>query len=164
MERPYSIRRGQVRIGEGDWAIFDDVGSVPTTMTASRILLACKMLCLELIICQSDYESAYVQASLPAEDVTYVYLPREWWPDHWFHDPATKTKPKYVDPVCPLDLALYGHPQAGAYWERHCDKCVKSVGFTPVESWPSCYILRKYKLFLCIYVDDFFGKSSPPKE
>ena len=65
----------QVRTGEGDWAIFDDVGSVPTTMTASRILLACKTLCPDIIICQSDCESAYVQASLPKDDVTYVYLP-----------------------------------------------------------------------------------------
>ena len=44
----------QVRTGEGDWAVFDEVGSVPTTMTASRILLACKMLNPHFIICQSD--------------------------------------------------------------------------------------------------------------
>ena len=41
----------QVRTGEGDWAVFKEVGSIPTTMTASRILLACKMLNPYWIIC-----------------------------------------------------------------------------------------------------------------
>ena len=67
----------QVRTGSGDWAIFEDVGSVPTSMSAARILLACKMLMAELVLCQSDCISAYVQADLPPDDVTYVTLPRE---------------------------------------------------------------------------------------
>ena len=40
-----------IRTGEGDWAVFEEVGSVPTIMTASRVFLARKMLDPNLIIC-----------------------------------------------------------------------------------------------------------------
>ena len=60
------------------------------------------------------------------------------------------------DPVCPLELALYGHPDSGGYWERHCDRHLLSVGFEPVhENWRSCYWHPGLALFLVVYVDDF---------
>ena len=37
----------------------------------------------------------------------------EAWPKEWHHLP-------YDDPVCPLVLALYGHPDSEGYWEQHC--------------------------------------------
>ena len=103
----------QVRTGEGDWAVFEEVGSIPTTMTASRILLACKMLDPNLMICQSDCISAYVQATLPEGDVTYCSLPRQWWPKRWFNADGTC---KYLNPVVRMVKALYGHPRAGDLW------------------------------------------------
>ena len=145
-----------MRTGEGDWAIFDGVGSVPTTMTASRILLACKMLCPELIICQSDCESAYVQASLPDDVVTYVYLPKEWWPDSWFYN-NDRNKPKYKNPVVRLRKALYGHPRAGDLWADKLAGVLKEEGFEPVSGWPSMYIrLRRGEapIVVDVYVDD----------
>jgi hypothetical protein len=57
--------------------------------------------------------------------------------------------------VCPLVLALYGHPDSGGYWERHCEKQLSSVGFEPVEEWRSCFWHPKLSLFLVVYVDDF---------
>jgi len=55
-----------------------------------------------------------------------------------------------------LKKALNGHPDSGIFWEEHCEKHVKSVGFEPVgPEWPSCYFNHKLKLFLGIYVDDF---------
>ena len=45
----------------------------------------------------------------------------------------------YVDPVVPLRLALYGHPDAGGYWEKHCDSSLQSLGFVPIDEWKSCY-------------------------
>ena len=55
-----------------------------------------------------------------------------------------------------LRLALYGHPDSGTYWERHCDSHLKSVEFAPIsEAWPSCYYHDSLKLFLVVYVDDF---------
>ncbi len=52
--------------------------------------------------------------------------------------------------------ALYGHPDAGTYWEQTCDAHVKAVGFVPIRlEWPSCYYNPKLSLMLSIYVDDF---------
>eukprot|EP00969_Alexandrium_andersonii_P275625 12181052-Alexandrium_andersonii.AAC.1 len=59
-------------------------------------------------------------------------------------------------PVYRLKKALYGHPDAGTYWEQKCDRHVKSVGYAPVgEEWPSCYYHAELGLLLIIYVDDF---------
>ena len=65
----------------------------------------------------------------------------------------------------PLRLALYGHPDAGGFWEKHCEEQIAEVGFEPVESnmaWRSCYVHRGLKLFLVVYVDDF--KMAGPRE
>ena len=58
-------------------------------------------------------------------------------------------------PVCPLRLALYGRPDSGGFWERHCDEVVRRQGFVPIPSWKSCYFHPELKLMLSIYVDDF---------
>ena len=61
-----------------------------------------------------------------------------------------------IQPVYPQKKALYGHPDAGTFWEEKCDQHVRKVGFEPVgEEWPSCYVHKKMNLFLVIYVDDF---------
>jgi hypothetical protein len=49
----------------------------------------------------ADGESAYTQAKLGG-DLTYIRIPKDRWPDGW--------EKKYTDPVVPLVLALYGHP------------------------------------------------------
>jgi hypothetical protein len=59
------------------------------------------------------------------------------------------------DPVCPLLLALYGHPDSGGYWEKHCNTHLGSVGFVPVPEWRSCFFHPKLGLYLTVYVDDF---------
>ena len=59
-------------------------------------------------------------------------------------------------------LAPYGHPDAGGYWEQHCEKILLKEGFTPIPNWPSCFFHPKLKLMLCVYVDDF--KMAGPKE
>eukprot|EP00971_Amphidinium_carterae_P296610 5892207-Amphidinium_carterae.1 len=59
------------------------------------------------------------------------------------------------DPVCPLKRALYGHPDSGGFWERHCEKQVRSVGFEPVPEWPSVFYHAKNDCMLVVYVDDF---------
>ena len=49
---------------------------------------------------------------------------------------------------------LYGHPDSGGMWEKHCDSIVKDRGFTPIPEWPSCYVHLELGLFLVVYVDD----------
>ena len=56
---------------------------------------------------------------------------------------------------------MHGHPDAGTFWETHCDKAAREVGFAPVANWPSCYFHTKLTLFLVVYVDDF--KMSGPQ-
>ena len=103
---------------------------------------------------QSDAEQAYTQAWLTGTE-TWVRLPKDQWPQAWI-DSGLR------DPVCPLILSLYGHPDAGGYWERHCDKHLIAVGFKPIREWRSCYFHDELKLFLVVYVDDF--KLAGPRE
>ena len=55
----------------------------------------------------------------------------------------------------PLVLALYGHPDAGGYWEEKCEESVTQCGWEKVEDWPSVFWHPKCKAMLVIYVDDF---------
>ena len=89
---------------------------------------------------------------------TWVRLPDEAWPNSW-----KKDNEKLRNPVCHLTRALYGHPDAGGYWERHCEKHLTSQGFEVIaEEWRSCFWHQRLKLFLVVYVDDF--KLEGPSE
>ena len=80
--------------------------------------------------------------------ITYVRLPRNRWPKWWVDK-------GYKDPVVPLILALYGHPDSGGYWEKHCISVLKPLGWEPVPTWPSVFWNPKRKALLVVYVDDF---------
>jgi hypothetical protein len=136
-----------VKDEDTNWAIFSETASCPASMEASRAADAPGQR-----IEMADGESAYTQAKLGGDD-TWVRLPRERWPSSW---------KKFQDPVCLLVLALYGHPDAGGFWEKHCDKHLKSVGFKPAhQSWMSVCFHDQLKLMLAVYVDDF--KLAGPK-
>ena len=123
------------------------------------------MLCPDLVLCQSDCESAYVQASLPDDDVTYVFLTdRRWWPNKWFHDGSKRQQPKYLNPVVRLKKALYGHPRAGDLWADKLAGVLKEEGFEAVDGWPSMYIKLtpgEPPVVIDVYVDDLimWGRS-----
>ena len=144
-------------------AIFQDLGSSPATLEAAK---ACD--CYGLLpghtTQQADAVQAYTQSTLRGTP-TWIRLPRDRWPASWQGMHA---------PVCPLRLALYGHPDSGGFWEQVCDshlttpenqpskliaatkKQVMGCGFVPMaEEWPSCYWHPKLRLFLVVYVDDF---------
>eukprot|EP00975_Prorocentrum_lima_P020296 4270803-Prorocentrum_lima.AAC.1 len=80
---------------------------------------------------QADATQAYTQSKLGGIP-TWVMLPADRWPSWW--------RTKYKKPVCPLRLALYGHPDSGGYWERHCETHLKSQGFKPIPDWRSCFV------------------------
>ena len=107
----------------GQWAIFAELGSSPATMEAARAADAYG-LCPGHAVQQSDAEQAYTQAWLTGTE-TWVRLPRDQWPERWHRD-------KMEDPVCRLELALYGHPDSGTDWEKYSHDHVVSVGFQPV--------------------------------
>jgi hypothetical protein len=134
-----------VRDQNWEVAMFQDLSSCPATMEAGK---ACDFYgsLAGHVIQQSDAEQAYTQSKLGG-DPTWVRLPREQWPESW---------KGMRDPVCPLRLALYGHPDAGGYWEQHCEAhLTKSVGFVPIPEWRSCFWHPKWRMFLVVYVDDF---------
>ena len=111
---------------------------------------------------QSDAEQAYTQAELgtprrksvdrgDASENTatdaWVSLPPELVPAAHRHQDR--------NPVYPLRLALYGHPDAGGYWERHCNRAAQECGFEAVEGLPSTFFQPKHRTLLMVYVDDF---------
>ena len=53
---------------------------------------------------QSDATQAYTQSKLGGTR-TWVRLLVHRWPESWHG--------QFTDPVCPLELALYGHPDSG---------------------------------------------------
>ena len=142
-----------VKDEDNNWAIFSEIASCPASMEASRSADAFGLLPghgIEI----ADGESAYTQAKLGG-DLTYIRIPKERWPAHWAG--------KYTDPVVPLILALYGHPDAGGFWELHCEKSLMSVGFErAAPEWKSVFRHPALDLLLVIYVDDF--KLAGPKK
>ena len=76
------------------------------------------------------------------------------WPNEWFFDGAARQKPRFTDPVCLLHRALYGHPDAGTYWEQHAEEHLGKVGFVPIQDWKSCFRHPRLNLMLIVYVDD----------
>ena len=108
----------QIRNSTGDWAIFDEVGSTPTTMTVCWALIAGQALnSSHTELLQSDCKRAYIQAKLDGPP-TFIELPREWWPASW----ASMHRP-----VCRLDKALYGHPKAGDLWADRLSAILKDL-------------------------------------
>ena len=144
-----------VRDEIGQWALFSENTSCPATMAAGKMCDAHGLLPANLLEV-SDGESAYTQARLKGKK-TWVRIPRDQWPPEWFNKDGS---PKYKDPVVVLVLALYGHPDAGTFWEQHCEAMLKEVGYVKVKSWASVFRHEGLDLFLVVYVDDF--KMSGP--
>ena len=115
---------------------------------------------------QSDCCRAYTQVVLAEiQSVkTFVRLPKAWWPEHW------KNR-GYVDPVCELLRALYGHPLAGDMWHDKLEAILLKYGFMTIPDWPSIYILVttvdgiRRVIIIIVYVDDLLmvgGKGLLP--
>ena len=118
-------------------AVFQDLGSSPAAVEASRAADAYGLspgVCVQV----ADADQAYTQSYLKGPK-TWVSLPNEQWPDSWKkRDPKTG-RPRFRQPVVPLIRALYGHPDSGGYWERHCNAHLAKCGFVPIENWPSMF-------------------------
>ena len=91
-------------------ALFQDLGSSPATLEASR---ACDAFgCAPGQATQvADAPAAYVQADLKGTPC-WVHLPEDAWPE----DPVLRAKFEGLrKPVVPLRKALYGHPDSGTF-------------------------------------------------
>ncbi len=82
-----------------------------------------------------DAKGAYTQALLLGAE-TWVTLLENRWPKHW--------KGKFHRPVVRLLLALYGHADAGGFWEAHCEEKLLSIGWTRLaEEWQGVFWHKK---------------------
>jgi hypothetical protein len=111
-------RDGVTRDEMGERALFQNRGSSPATLESSKIVDAFGLIegNDEEV---SDAPQAYTQEKLRGTEA-WVVLPKQYWPDH-FHN--------IEDPVVPLDYSLYGHPDAGTFWEDKSHSKILSVGF-----------------------------------
>ena len=123
--------------------VFNDLGSSPATLEASKILDAhglIKNYTTEI----ADAIQAYIQAKLGAEVkdkdgktikvTTWVRLPREYWPYSF---------KGIEDPVAPLVFALYGHPVSGGLWGNPCEHQTAKCDVLPVPNWSSVFLQQK---------------------
>lgn len=93
---------------------------------------------------QADVVRAYAQAPLMGTR-TWLRLPKEDWPNAWCG---------LTDPIAPLVLALFRHPDAGSCWEAWNDEQMKGIGFRTIDGWPGCYTTRTM-VCMTFYVGDF---------
>jgi hypothetical protein len=138
----------RIKTTTGQWATFQEVGSIPSTMSSCRCILALFAMSKGYHLLQSDCIRAYIQARMKGPR-TFIRLPKNWWPASWVG--------RFRDPVCELMLALYGHPHAGDYWYDKLEEELKKLEFTTVEGWPSVFVLYPdaiNTIAFVIYVDD----------
>ena len=88
------------------WAEFCELGSSPPSIEAAKALGFYGSL-PRYTVKTGDAKGAYTQALLLAAE-TGVTLPEK---------------------VVKLVLALYGHADAGGFWEAHCEEKLLSIGF-----------------------------------
>ena len=131
-----------------------ELGSAPSTMEAGKVVDAYGAMPGNTAE-QCDGVQAYTQALMRGVE-TWVEMPKNRWPKAW--------KGKYKRPVCRLRIALYGHPDSGGLWERHCERMLKRGNFITVDPdlWPSVFWHPTLHLLMVVYVDDF--KMSGPKD
>ncbi len=74
-----------------------------------------------------DVRGVYTQPLLRGAEA-WVTLTEKRWPKQW--------RDKFRKPVVRLILALYGHADAGGFWEEHCEEQLMSIGFKRLaEEW-----------------------------
>ena len=151
-----SVFQGNKVLDENaDHALFAEMSSGPASMEAGKKLDVFGSQ-PGYVIQQADAKQAYTQALFQGV-ATWVRLPRNRWPKEW---------KGMKDPVVPLKLALYGHPDSGGIWERHCETELKKVGLEAeavlTDIWKSVFYHPTKKLLLVVYVDDF--KLAGPKQ
>jgi hypothetical protein len=140
----FCFRTPTARDEGGALAIFQEMSSRPTTIVGMNVSVAYGAIRGNKTTV-ADAVKAYVQSDLKSLNPTYIEIPRYLLPPKWRH---------MRRPVCRLIKALYGHPEAGAHWERHLKKIIVKMGGKAMPSHPSCFFFKGRGLLLVVYVDD----------
>ena len=132
---------------DGCLAVYQQLSANPTSISSANNNIAYGRLPGSKTT-QADAIKAYVQSRLRSKHETWIALPREQWPAAWH-------KKGYKKPMVKLIMALYGHPEAGAHWERHLTEKVVAMGGVELKAeHPSSFWFKDRKLLLTVYVDD----------
>ena len=143
-----------VRDENGLAAVFQEQGASASHMICAKFLDAISRL-PGFGGQDADAQKAYTQAMLSdfeGNTETWIEIPRDQWPAAWH---------KFRRPVVRLTRNLYGHPLAGLYWEKHCDRAIRRCGFEPIQGWECLYYNKELRAFLRVYLDDI--KLAAPK-
>ena len=116
----------------GDWAVFNDISSVLSTMTAARIALACSTVTTGSQTLQPDCIRAYIQALMVSPGGVNEFT-GAWW---------LASRLEFKRPVAKPLQALYGHPCAGDLWRAKLDAILPKLWFEKHEAWPSEHVLK----------------------
>ena len=137
----------QTSSGQPAWELYQEVSQTPAAMQTVRAALAVAGL-KGFTPKVRDATQAYLQSRIDTPDrpATWVRLPKAWWPPSWHG--------RFKDPVCRLRLALYGHPESGALWDKHLSKILKSLGWVRQEGHPGLWLHTATGAILTVYVDD----------
>ena len=98
---------------------------------------------------------AYLQAYLKSNYHTWIELPPELRPSWW--------RQRFARPVVLLLRALYGHPEAGGFWEQHLKVVLRSMGGEEIQEYPGNFWFPAQRLLLSTSVDDL-TLSGPQEE
>ena len=105
----------QVKTQNLEAVMFQEPASCPATMQAGKAA-DCFGPEPGNVVMQADADQVCNQALFDGTP-TWVRLLEEAWPES-----GKRGNRKLRNPVCRLKRALYGHPDAGGYWEQHCEK------------------------------------------
>jgi hypothetical protein len=147
----------QTTDGVPAWELFQEVSQAPAAMQTVRGALGIAALRgFEPKV--RDATQAFIQSRIDGPDrpETWVRLPKQWWPDSWHG--------KFHDPVVKLRLALYGHPESGALWDKHLGKVLLDLGWRRVESHPGFWIHEGTGAIMTVYVDDLMMAAPADRE
>ena len=95
-------RGDNARTAEGKLAVYQTMAASPTSIVAANAIIAYGLMKGHRIS-SADAIKAYLQSWLDSLAETWVRLPREVWPQEWFHSDGT---PKYRRPVIRLLKSL----------------------------------------------------------
>jgi len=139
-----STRGGQVRVLDYTYANCVD-------QTSSRIFYAVAA-AENLLVYGANVANAFGEA--PPQKQGFYIRPDKAFIDWW----ASKGRPP-IPPgrVIPVLKAMQGHPESPRLWERHVDKIIRDIGFTPTTHEPCLYsgIVCGQRVLFMRQVDDF---------
>ena len=143
-----------VRDQDSDYALLAELGSSPASMEAAKLL--------DAFGSQPGFSKAQAEAiqaciqALFTGVPTWLSLPRNRWPEHWSKE--------FWQPMVPLVLELYGHPDSGGIWEDHLNSRISKEGWKQIlpDVWQSIFYNSELNCMLVVYVDDF--KLAGPAE